>query len=314
MSLKKDKNLIKQETELGFGTKAYKKEVRFLNADGTVNVLRKSNHFFEIFDIFNWMITTKTINILLVMFSGFILANAFFAFLYFCVGSNSVGGVTDIDDFQRFIHLFFFSAQTLTTVGYGHMHPIGTLSSSIAAIESMLGLLLFALATGIVYGRFSRVKAEIIYSHKALISPYKDGKAIMFRIANKKNYELIEVSAKVVYSYLSRETNKRQFINLKLELENINFLALSWTIVHPMDEDSPLSNSNLNDIVETDGEFLILIKATNETTNQIVYSRTSYKYVDIAENAKFVPVEQKVDKRTRVVIDLKDIHQYDVLS
>jgi inward rectifier potassium channel len=306
----KSKNNSKAETELGFGTKSYKNEVRFLNNDGTVNVLRKSNHFFEIFDVFNWMITTKTINILMVMLSAFFLTNILFATLYYWIGGHSVGGIVSPEGGLRFWDLFFFSAQTLTTVGYGHMHPIGILSSAIAAFESMIGLLVFALATGVVYGRFSRVKAEILYSNKALISPYKDSKAVMFRIANKKNYELIEVSAKIVYSYMSKETNKRHFVNLKLEIENINFLALSWTIVHPLDEDSPMHNMSLENIKDLDGEFLVLIKATNETNNQIVYSRTSFKHHDMIENVKFVPINQVIDRQNRVTIDLNEIHSY----
>jgi inward rectifier potassium channel len=284
----------KEETELGFGTKTYNNEVRFLNADGTVNVLRKSNHFFEIFDIFNWLITTRTLNILVVLILSFFVTNILFASFYYWIGAQSIGGVVSTEGGLRFWDLFFFSAQTLTTVGYGHMHPIGILSSAIAAIESMIGLLAFALATGVVYGRFSRVKAEIIYSNKALISPYKDTK----------------VSAKIVFSFLSKESNKRQFFNLKLELENINFLALSWTIVHPFNDESPLYNMEHKDIKELDGEFLILIKATNETNNQIVYSRTSYKYQNIVENVKFVPVNQVIDKRNRVTIDLNEIHTY----
>ena len=303
--IKKQKSL-----ELGFGSKNYQKTVRFLNKDGSVNIKRKGLKGFDNIDIYHWLITTSWTNLLIVILISYAIVNTIFAGIYYAIGYQNFGGIQDHVDSEGFLDLFFFSAQTLTTVGYGHIYPHSTNVSTVAAIESMFGLLGFAMATGVLYGRFSRPKAALLYSDKVLISPYEDNTGLMFRVANTKQNELIEVEANVVFSYSNPETNKREFEPLNLELNKINFLTLSWTIVHPIDEKSPVFNMDKEELIKRDAELIILIKAINDTYSQTVYSRMSYKAHEFEDKAKFVPVKQEVNDSGKISINLTDIHKY----
>jgi inward rectifier potassium channel len=304
-------NKNKIETELGFGSKNYNETVRFLNKDGSVNVKRLSVGKHGGFDIYHWLITISWKKFITVVLFGYIIINTFFAAIYFLVGPEKFGGISIGHGLDNFLQLFFFSAQTLTTVGYGHVYPNSTLISSIAAIESMFGLLGFAIATGILYGRFSRPQAYIEYSKDAVISPYKDHTAFMFRIANQKQNELIELDCQLALAINNPETKKREFHFLELERQKINFLPSSWTIVHPINETSPLFTYAEKELNESDAEFIILLKAINDTYSQTVYSRMSYKPKEIVWNAKFTPVKSVSNNAGGISINLKDIHVFE---
>lgn len=304
-------NKNKIETELGFGNKNYNETVRFLNRDGSVNIKRLGVGNHVSFDVYHWLITTSWKRFISIVLLGYIMINTLFALLYFIIGADKFGGITQVSGMEDFLQLFFFSAQTLTTVGYGHIYPNSTLISSIAAIESMFGLLGFALATGILYGRFSRPKADIEYSNEALISPYKDHTGFMFRIANQKQNELIELDCQLALAINNPETKKREFHFLELERQKINFLPSSWTIVHPINEVSPLYAYTEKGFEESDAEFIILLKAINDTYSQTVYSRRSYKPSEIVWNAKFTPVKSIPNNKGGISINLKDIHEFE---
>lgn len=305
-----DRRKKEKKLELGFGSKNYQNTVRFLNKDGSVNIKRKGLKGFDNVDMYHWLITTSWTNLLIVILISYAIANTIFACIYYNMGYQNFGGIEGYDGPGRFLDLFFFSAQTLTTVGYGHVYPNATNVSTVAAIESMFGLLGFAMATGVLYGRFSRPKAVLLYSDRALISPYEGITGLMFRVANTKQNELIEVEASVVLSYSDPATNKREFEALPLEVSKINFLPLSWTIVHPIDEKSPIYNVSKEELVKRDAELIILIKAINDTYSQNVYSRMSYKAHEFEDNAKFVPVKQEVVGEGKISINLTDIHMY----
>lgn len=300
----------KQQRELGFGTKNYTNRVRFLNRDGRVNVHRAGLGAKNI-DVYHLLITASKTSLAIVIIVSYIIINLLFACIYYMIGPEFFGGLDATTPSQQFINLFFFSAQTITTLGYGHIYPINNMASTAAAVESLLGLLSFAVATGVLYGRFSRPRAHLLYSDNILISPYEGGKGFMFRIANTKQYELIEAEASVTITLNNPETKNREFFNLKLEISHINFLTLSWTIVHPVNEESPLFGLSHKELIERDVEFIILIRAINDTYSQTVYSRNSYKSNEIVENAKFRPLTQEVDSHGRVRIVVTHIHNYD---
>ena len=297
--------------ELGFGSKNYNQSVRFLNKDGSVNIKRTGLKGMDNTDIYHWLITTSWTNLIVMIVSAYTLTNLAFAAIYYALGYQHFGGILGYDGPSRFMDLFFFSAQTLTTVGYGHVYPQAVNVSTVAAIESMMGLMGFAMATGVLYGRFSRPKVVLLYSKNVLVSPYEGIKGLMFRVANTKQNELIEVEASVVISYNDPQTNKREFENLPLEISKINFLTLSWTIVHPIDEKSPIYNVSVDEMKSRDAELIILIKAINDTYSQTVYSRMSYKADEFVEKAKFVPIKRDVSKSGKITINLTDIHLFD---
>lgn len=301
------------QVEMGFGTKVYKNQVRFLNKDGSVNVRRTGLGGINNLDIYNWLISASLIKLIAVIIISYLVINLFFGGIYYLVGAEHFGGLdyNGNSEFQKFLGLFFFSAQTITTLGYGHIYPIGNGASIAAAGESLLGLLSFAMATGVLYGRFSKPNAHVLYSENMLISPYKDMKALMFRVVNKKQYELIECEVGVTLAITNPETQKRDFINLKLELNHVNFMPLSWTIVHAIDENSPVAGLSLKDMEERDAEVIVLFKAINDTYSQTVYTRNSYKAEDMIDKARFKPLKQEVNRAGKLKVLVTDIHEFE---
>jgi inward rectifier potassium channel len=303
----------RESAEIGFGTKNYNESVRFLNQDGTVNIKRKVTDKHIGFDMYHWLLGIKWGQFFALVFFSYGAVNTLFAIIYFSIGVDKFGGIEAGSGIENFLQLFFFSAQTLTTVGYGHIYPNSSLISTVSSIESMFGLMGFALVTGILYGRFAKPKADIQYSNKALISPYNDITGFMFRIANKKQNELIETECQLVLAINNLETKKRDFHFLDLERSKINFLPLTWTLVHPIDDKSQLYEVTQDEFNQRDGEFIILIKSITDTYFHTVYSRMSYKASEIAWNAKFVPMKQMPNKDGSISINLNDIHSYDKL-
>lgn len=304
------KNKQQAEQELGFGSKNYANSVRFIK-NGAINVHRTGLGGLNNLDIYHWLISATKTRLTLAICIWYILINLLFGAVYYLIGPEYFGGLDADTDLQKFINLFFFSAQTITTLGYGHIYPIGNTASTAASIESLMGLLSFAIATGIIFGRFSRPRADILYSRNILISPYQGVTGLMFRITNKKQYELIESEANVTMTMKNPSTNRREFFNLNLEISRINFLALSWTIVHPISEESPIYGLNIKELEERDAEIIILIKAINDTVSQTVYSRHSYKIHDFVENAKFKPLNPEASKSGKLRISVTDIHHFD---
>ena len=305
--------VLDKKIELGFGSKNYHKNTRFLNKDGSVNVQRLEGEVFGRIDPYHTFLNMKWRYFIMFVLVSYLVANLLFASLYYMAGTQNFGNLAGVDEPHKFMELFFFSAQTLTTVGYGFIYPKGTLVSSIAAIESMSGLLVFALATGVLYGRFSRPKASIRYTKHAVIAPYEGITGFMFRIANATQNELIENEVQVFLAMNDLKTNQRVFLPLELETKKISFMPLTWTIVHPIDEQSPIYNYSKEDLAQADAEFIILMKAINDTFSQTVYSRTSYKDHEIIMNAKFKPLERS-QRGNKVTIDLRKMDEIEILG
>lgn len=293
------RRIFKQDavTEHGFGSRVVEKNQRLMNKDGSSNVKRKSNVLFLPQNYFHHLITMSWWKFSLVVFAGFTITNLIFACLYYFGDVDHINGMVYKTEAEKFMQVFFLSAQSLTTVGYGRLNPEGMYNETVAAIESMFGLLGFALATGLLYGRFSRPVANLAYSKNAILAPFNGMTAIMMRVANKNKSELVDCNASMIVSY-TEEVNgvtKREFDTLKLEYTHITVLSISWTIVHPIDEESPLYGWAEEDFQKKEVEFLLLFQAYEETFAQTVHSRSSYRWHEIVFGAKFnrmvVPAE-----------------------
>src|SRR6185437_84976 len=169
--------------DMGLGTRTTGRGERMINQDGSFNVERRGLSYFEEKGIYHWVIAMPWSRFMLLLFGGYIVINLVFASLYMAAGLQNLDGMKAVSSGGKFLEAFFFSAQTFTTVGYGRLNPVGVLSNIIASTESLCGLMALALATGILYGRFSRPSAKILFSHNAIIAPYQDMTAFMFRIA-----------------------------------------------------------------------------------------------------------------------------------
>jgi inward rectifier potassium channel len=215
------------------------------------------------------------------------------------------GGMGFARTSDRFLQCFFFSSQTLTTVGYGAIAPSSPAANLVSAFEALSGLLGFAVATGLMFGRVSRPSARIGFSGNALISSYQDGTSFQFRMVNRRANTLIEPAATLMLMTVDRTngSSRRDFKVLKLERPSIMLFPLTWTIVHPIDADSPLFGKTLADLEALQAEFMILIKAWDETFAQIVHQRYSYRYSELVWGGKFTPafgVDEKGDLQVHV--------------
>lgn len=300
------------EDDLGFGSQPVMKSQPLLNRDGSVNVRRKGLSIFNTADNYHNLISMGWGKFWLLVLSGYLVVNIIFAFIYMMLGPDNLYGADGSTGLDHFFNAFFFSAQTMSTVGYGHISPKGMAANSVAALESMLGLLAFALATGLLYGRFSRPSAKISYSKNILVSPYRgDGKGLMFRLANMRKNILIGLSIEVIFSYNEDVDGKpvRRFFPLELERKNVSILTISWTIVHPLDDNSPLRDMTPEELKRTEASFSILLKAFDDTFSQTVHSRAAYYSSDIVWNAKFKPTFDR-DEDGTIVLDLSKLHDY----
>ncbi|MEO6882584.1 MAG: ion channel [Bacteroidia bacterium] len=277
----------KVANDLGFGLNSAINGKRALNKDGSFNVVRKGVPFFQSFEVFHKLIAMSWLKFNFLVFAFYTFANLFFAVLYWQVGVSELSGIDGTTAFEKFMNVFFFSAQTLTTLGYGKMAPIQIESSMIASIESMVGLLGFALATGLLYGRFSRPVAKIMYSKNALIAPYKDSTAFEFRMINGRSNQLIEVEMEVILFINNKHTKTREYLLLPLERDRLSLFPMNWTIVHHVDEKSPLYEITEKELLERDAEFIILLKAFDDSFSQTIYSRHSYMADELIWGQKF---------------------------
>ncbi len=293
--------------DLGLDTKSHKDGYRALNKDGSFNVIKQNDSFFEGVNMYHSLVSMRWLHFFGLILLIYFCINLIFAGLYMAVGLEHLTGISGINRFDKFIEAFFFSAQTITTLGYGRVAPVGTLANIIAAAESMLGLLTFALATGLMYGRFSKPTATIKYSTNAVLAPYKDINAFMFRVVNPKNNQLVEVEVNVTLSLKDENLPTRSFHLLEMERSKVIFFPSMWTVVHPISEESPIYGYNESELIEKDAEFIVMIKAFDESFSQTVYSRTSYKASEIKWGEKFVYLTEQ--KGNGLSVDIRRINE-----
>jgi inward rectifier potassium channel len=274
-------------SDLGFGAVvARESRKRLLNKDGSFNVVREGLSVLRSLSPYHYLLTTSWPRFLGLIVVGYLVVNAGFGAAYFACGPGQIQGSVAVSLPDQYLEDFFFSVQTFATIGYGAMHPAGLAANVLVTLESLVGLLGFALATGILFARFSQPTARILFSDKAVIAPYKEGSAFEFRVANIRRNEMIQVEVVVMLTRLKRDGN-REFIPLKLERDKVVFFPLAWTIVHPIDETSPLFGASGKDLEAWDAEVLILFSGIDEIFSQRVHTRSSYKPDEIVCNARF---------------------------
>lgn len=298
----------------GFSDRAENEGQRLLNKDGSYNVEKSGLTFFERFSLFHWLLNLKLYKFVIFLFCVYLIVNGVFAVLYMLCGEHAISGASQLNTTNHFLHCFFFSTQTITTVGYGALHPVSTAALIIASVESFAGLLGFAIATGLLYSRFARPKARIIFSKNALISPYKERKALMIRLANAKESQLTQLVASMTFSQLEdRDGEKfRRYYLMQLEIEKINVLATSWTLVHPIDDKSPIYGSNKSDLENAKAEIMLQIQAYDETYAQQIQTRTSFTAVEMIWDAKFVRILGHNDAG-KATLNLEGLSSYEAV-
>lgn len=263
---------------------------RSINKDGTFNVYRRGVRWRD-FHPYLHLLNMSWPRFFAVVLASYLLVNVLFAAVYFALGPGSLQGAADSTGMAGFLEDFFFSTHTLTTVGYGNIAPKSVAANVVTSIEAITGLMAVALGTGLLFGRFSRPSARIGFSERMLLAPYQDGSSLQFRLVNLRPNILMEIQASLLLMTVEGPPGdqKRRYQALKLEREQVFFLALTWTVVHPIDESSPLYGKSAADLERLQAEFLILLKGFDDTFSQTVHARYSYRYDEIAWRARFEP-------------------------
>ena len=315
MALLKNINVkAKADKNTGFGTNANSYGGRFVNKNGTANVEKKGMHILHRISWYHTMINMPRWKFMLILLLFYVGMNFLFAFVYYLIGIEHLDGIdASGSDWVQFGQAYFFSAQTFTTVGYGHISPTGFLTSLVSAAEALIGLLSFAIATGLFFGRFSKPTAFLKFSQNALIAPYGEIKGLMIRTTPFKNTNFTDAEAKMTLGMSIEENGimTNNFYSLELELDRINALTLSWTLVHPITENSPLYNFTAADFENIHGEILVFIKTFDDMFSNTVAIRTSYTFNEIVYGAKFEPMYARSTDNSKTILNLDKLNAFE---
>ncbi|SEM12095.1 inward rectifier potassium channel [Aquimarina amphilecti] len=281
--------MAKKIKDPGIGLSSNKRAKRFINKDGSFNI-KHVNRRTSISRSYNYLISISWFKFFCWVFLGYVFINSLFAIIYVTVGISAITVPTGsiVGDFMK---AFFFSAQTVTTVGYGAMAPKGIVFGVISSIEALIGLLSFSFITGLLYGRFSKPKSSIRFSNIMVLREHNDVDCIMFRLMSRSTNVMIRPKVEVTLA-LSQKTKDKKYVNnfynLKLERNEITYLPTTWTVVHPINESSPLSEFKKKDLPQLHGEILILVTYYDESFAQEVHQVHSYMLHNLKIDEAFI--------------------------
>ncbi len=311
---KKIDPFLKTNNDTGFSANADNVGGRFINRDGTFNLRREGISFMRRYSVYHHMLTLPRWKFFGFLMLVYFILNLLFTGIYLLVGLDQLQGVIATDWWGKFKEAYFFSTETFTTVGYGRVNPIGDGANLVASIEAMAGFLSFALATGLMYGRFSRPRSFLLFSDFALVSPFKGGRALMFRFASfKDNHTLTDVEIRVNIGLRVPQDNglmEYRYYDLGLERTRVESLPMNWTVVHPIDDKSPINGFNWEDMKDADVELYVLIRGFDDIYSNYVLQRTSYTYNEIQFDRKFLPMYRESDDGQTTILELHKLNEY----
>ncbi len=305
-----------EERDLGFGSVVARDiQRRLLNQDGSFNVVRKGQGIRSALSLYYSLLTMSWPRFALLALLAYLVANAIFAVGYLLCGPDALQGGLAATTGARLARAFFFSVHTLSTIGYGHIVPASLGANVLVTLEAMVGLFGLALGTGLIFARFSRPLAEIVFSQQAVIAPYRGITAFEFRIANRRRNQIMELEAKVHLAWVEEREGrlKRRFHELPLERHKVVFFPLSWTVVHPIDKESPLFGVTREQLMDSNAEILVLLTGMDETFSQTVHARSSYRAEEIVWSAEFTNIFERPSADASLAIDVGRIHDIEAV-
>lgn len=256
-------------------------------------------------DIYHFILTVPWSVFFLAMALVYLAINTTFAAIYLM----SPNGILH-EHANSFLDAFFFSVQTFGSIGYGVLAPSSTYVNAFVAVESFLSLMYAAIATGLLFARFSRPFARVVFSNVAVIVPFDGVPTLMLRAANQRGNMMLDAAATVS---LARQTTTREgitmrrFEELKLVRARSPLFSLSWTIMHHIDKSSPLYGATIDTFYDQEMEIIVLLSGTDETLAQLIYSRQAYTADDILFDRRFVDVLRE-SAMGRLEVDLRRFH------
>lgn len=301
------------DTDLGFGSVvARESRKRFLNRDGSFNVKREGVGFWQSLSLYNYLLNLTWPRFLGLVAVAYMAVNALFAVLYVVSGAHALTGFDRQPTQLRFVTAFFFSVHTLATIGYGSIAPVNLAANILVTLESLVGLLAFATIGGIVFARFARPRARLLFSDNAIVAPYRGITAVMFRGVNEKSSQIVDLKASVI---LSRRkiggTADREFIPLTLERDRVAFFPLAWTLVHPIDDQSPFYGETEQTFRKCEAEILVMLNGFDETFSQTVHTRTSYKGSELVWGARFKSMFNPPEADGTISVDIRRLSEHE---
>jgi inward rectifier potassium channel len=307
----------KSNPDTGFGTQAGRLGERFINKDGSFNLKKTGYPFWKKSSLYSTLMKLTWLQFLGLILASYILINILFTSFYLMAGFDQFAGMLHDSRTGKMLDLFFFSTQTFTTVGYGRINPVGLSADLIASAETMLGWMFFAMVTGLLYGRFTRPQAYLAFSENALIAPYKNGKALMFRVVPyKNNHHLVDASVVVNLALQVMKEGKPEymFYTLGLERNRVDSFAMNWTVVHPIDDQSPLIGLKEPDFATADLELYVQLSGFDPVFSNTVMQRTSYTFREIIWNARFRPMYYESEDGSITIIDISRLNEHEKLN
>jgi inward rectifier potassium channel len=236
---------------------------------------------------------------------AYLALNAVFAAAY-----RISGGVAGADP-DSFFDAFCFSVQTMGTIGYGAMYPVSRAANVIMIVESVMSLIVTALATGLVFAKFSRSTARVQFSRHAVISPMNGVPTLMLRVGNERGNQILEATTRVtlIRTEITQEGTKfYRLYDLRLARERSSAMARSWTIMHPIEKDSPLFGATPETIIRDEIELLASLVGTDDTSLQPVHARRRYIDTEIVWGARHADILTE-DANSNVVLDITKFHE-----
>ena len=302
-----------RDRDLGFGSVVSSNRAhRLLNRDGSFNVVREGLGLLATLAPYHLLLTISWPGFIALVALLYVVMNLLFALLFLACGPDALAGPATHMLGGPFSQAFFFSIQTFATIGYGQIGPNGLAANVLVTVEALVGLMFQALATGLLFARFARPTAAIVFSRHAIIAPYAGMQSLQFRIANRRRRnEIIELEAQVLYtSFATNDRGQivRRYRFLPLERNKVTFFPLTWTIVHPIDDSSPLKGKSREDLEREEAEILVLLTGVDETYEQTVHARTSYCANEIVWNARFQSVFRGLAPSDLLAIDVSRLN------
>lgn len=288
-------------------------DARLLNQDGSFNVEKTGLGFWASVSPYQAVLTMSWPRFLFLLGASYLFINVLFAGAFLVCGPDALEGDHGFGPgfSGRVAQAFFFSVQTLATIGYGRITPMGWIPNLLVTFESMVGIFILTLGTGLFFARFSQPSAKLLFSRQAVMAPFAGGHAFELRVVNLRRSQMIEVEAKLILARFEQEGDqrKRRFYELELERRRVTFFPLSWTVVHPIDDASPLRGWSAEQLNQSGAEFLVLLSGIDEISTQPVHARASYRAEDIVWGARFVSLYINDPHDSKVRIDAGRLHE-----